>query len=569
MYKDTDRQAPLFDARSLMSASSRRRLESTWADGFARDVYPILLELESEFAGLYGSVGRPNWSVARLLGVCLLQELLGLCDQQAVDALTFDARWRYALGFGADDDSYLSRQGLVEFRSRLVRNDPDANLLGALFERLTQEALQSLDLSTTRQRVDSSLIQSNIRERGQVDLLLTTLRHALRAVQRADEVALSSLSQSLQDWYEEKNEGRGWFGDKGSRLALKQVGEWLYEFVIRFAAHEELGKLDEVQLARRALLENFDFDPDPEPEGGERVEVTAKPHSVKVEHPTTLQSPYDPDAGKGHKGRGYSLHIVETCGNQRAELITAFELHPANQPDQGQAQPLIEKLSAQGKQPQTLYADAGYITPTSVASAQSSGTNLHGPMYKREIQHGLNRLDFEYDEEGKVRRCPEGHEPIRHTQRQYERTGERHPHALFDVHICQRCPRQSECPVTVRKVDAHLALVPRLHLRAQRWREQEATSWWLEYAIRSGIEATISEVKRAHKCQKLRVRTRPRVKTAVTFKLTACNMKRWLRAAASERRLTPLQRNQNPLEALKRVSWRSSSEIRNTRVAVS
>lgn len=533
MYKDTDRQAPLFDAASSMSKSSRKRLESTWAGGFARNVYPLLLEVESEFAGLYGSVGRPNWSVARLLGVCLLQELEGLTDQQAVDALTFDGRWRYALGFGADEDSYLSRQGLVEFRTRLVGNDPDSNLLGAVFERITQEALQDLGLSTTRQRVDSSLIQSNIRERGRVDLLLTTLRHAMRAVQRADEVALSSLSQPLLEWYEQKSEGRGWFGDKGTRLALKQVGDWLYEFVSRFADHENLGKLEEVQLARRALRENFDFDPDPEPKGGKPVEVTPRAHSIKVANSSTLQSPYDPDAGKGHKGRGYSLHIVETCGNQGPELITAFQLHPANQPDQDQAQPLIEKLSARGKQPQSLYADAGYVTPISLSSAQSSGTYLHGPMYKRQSQHGLNRLDFEYDENGNVRQCPEGYEPIQHTQRQYEQTGERHPHALFDVDLCQNCPRRSECPVIVRKKDAYLALVPRLHLRAQRWREQEQTAWWQEYAIRSGVEGTFSELKRAHKCEKLRVRTRPRVNAAVVLKLTACNMKRWIRAMAA------------------------------------
>src|SRR5208337_3653562 len=53
---------------------------------------------------LYGKTGRPNFSVARLLGLCLLQELSNLSDQQALDAFSFDIRWRYALDVGEEED---------------------------------------------------------------------------------------------------------------------------------------------------------------------------------------------------------------------------------------------------------------------------------------------------------------------------------------------------------------------------------------------------------------------------------------------------------------------------------
>ncbi|PKN66557.1 MAG: hypothetical protein CVU57_06250 [Deltaproteobacteria bacterium HGW-Deltaproteobacteria-15] len=53
---------------------------------------------------LYGKTGRPNFSVARVLGLCLLQEFNTLSDQQALDAFSFDVRWRYALDVSDDQD---------------------------------------------------------------------------------------------------------------------------------------------------------------------------------------------------------------------------------------------------------------------------------------------------------------------------------------------------------------------------------------------------------------------------------------------------------------------------------
>ncbi len=72
----------------------RSRLESSWAHLFRCEVLPILLRKEDDYAMLYGKTGRPNFSVARLLGLCLLQEWNDLSDQEALDTFSFDVRWR-------------------------------------------------------------------------------------------------------------------------------------------------------------------------------------------------------------------------------------------------------------------------------------------------------------------------------------------------------------------------------------------------------------------------------------------------------------------------------------------
>ena len=143
MFKPTSRQRTLFEPEQRLGDSQRRRLKGTWAEGFHAKVLPVLLDAEEDFAPLYSdATGRPNWSAARMVGICVLQEMLDLDDQSALDCLSFDVRWQHALGL-EPESAYLSRRSLVEFRSRLAAHDPEMKSLRSLFERIGKTALQA------------------------------------------------------------------------------------------------------------------------------------------------------------------------------------------------------------------------------------------------------------------------------------------------------------------------------------------------------------------------------------------------------------------------------------------
>ena len=59
---------------------------------------------------------------------------------------------------------------------------------------------------------------------------------------------------------------------------------------------------------------------------------------------------------------------------------------------------------------------------------------------------------------------------------------------------------------------------------------QQTTEWKQQYSIRSGVEATMSELKRRHGMGKLRVRRAAKVCFAVACKVIACNIKLWAKA---------------------------------------
>ena len=73
MYKKTDSQQELFRVDAQLSLALQARLRASWAHLFKVEILPVLLRCEDRYSILYGKTGRPNFSVARLLGLCILQ----------------------------------------------------------------------------------------------------------------------------------------------------------------------------------------------------------------------------------------------------------------------------------------------------------------------------------------------------------------------------------------------------------------------------------------------------------------------------------------------------------------
>lgn len=230
MYKKTDPQQTLFGVKTHLSASLRMRLEDSWAQLFMTEVLPILLKSEDRYSILYGTTGRPNFSVARMLGLCLLQELCNLSDQQALDTFGFDIRWRYALDV-SDQDAYLSRRSLVEFRRRLVAKDPDMAVVRTIFENISKAAIKKLGISTSEQRVDSTHIVSNICTRGRLDLFQKTIDIFIKSL---DKKQFARIPRHIKKWHQ--RESGGWFGmGQVQRTAkLKELAKYLYELIALF-----------------------------------------------------------------------------------------------------------------------------------------------------------------------------------------------------------------------------------------------------------------------------------------------------------------------------------------------
>ena len=529
MYKPTSPQQKLFGVETQVSPSLRSRLESSWAHLFRCEVLPILFRKEHEYALLYGTTGRPNFSVARLLGLCLLQEWNDLSDQEALDTFSFDIRWRYALDVDEEVD-YLSRRSLVEFRRRLAANDPEMKLVRAVFDTIRDTAIERLGLSVSNQRLDSTHIISNIRLRGRVALFSNTLRLFLKSL---DEEHVSRVPEAMREWHAQEPEGWFGLGPAEQKIKLEELAQYLYQCILLFEKDAAITGSEPYQLLQRLFSEQCD--------------CNAPSSTIQVKKKTegaTLQSPYDPDASCGHKGPGYSLHITETCNNDGThEIITDYDVHGAARSDIGKALPVIERLDDAGCKPDTLFADGGYPSVPSALKVNEQDIEFMTPVNRSRLADDvMGRDQFQFDAEGLVTHCPMGQHPIDHRVLSGNNSTRRSLHAIFDGALCRACTMLEQCPVRAPNHrtkgcqprdtigDFRLEITPEIRLRDHMYALQQTTEWKNRYRIRSGIEATHSELKRAHGIGRLRVRRIANVCFAVACKVIACNIKRWAKA---------------------------------------
>src|SRR6266581_5695833 len=318
----------------------------------------------------------------------------------------------------------------------------------------------------------------------------------------------------------------GYFADARSSEAPRRLSESavdVYWLVKRFGEHRDVAAMASFALLVRLYEEQC---VPPATDTPEKIELQEQPSS------SSLQSPSDPDATYGHKGKGYEVQLAETCVEENPfEVVTAVSVNGANESDQKQVVPTLEQTERTcGAAPEVLHTDAGYGSGENLVAAKEHGTELLAPIGSKPSDKGLTLGDFELSATGEhVLRCPVGEAP-----RDYRisKNGKVRL-AIFAAEQCSGCPLRGQCPTEKRGKTRVLRFTVTDVAVARRRVEQETPEFKEAHKIRSGIEATNSELKRCHGLGKLAVRRRPRVNLAVRFKALALNIKRYVAHLAS------------------------------------
>lgn len=473
MYRPTDPQQDMFGAAGLLPPKKREVCEKSWAGPFRGKALPILLRAEPEFAEFYDEeTGRPNRSVALVLGTLILKEAGDLTDEEALDALRFDTRWWCAFEL-APEEADLCQKTLHNFRAKLLMSGKGA----LVFRRLTDELIAALGVRVDRQRLDSTHILSNFARLNRLGLFCETIWVFLHALRKGHRDLHDRLPAGLLKRHGEESWYRDARREEGPRR-LRVVARDLYRLVERFKTHRAVSKMEEYGLLERLLEEQCEVsekaskprDDDDDREDGPAPVEPKEPREVEGK---SLQTPHDPDATySGHKGKGYEVQIAETCmPDNPVEIITQVEVTPSAGSDATATVPTIDALAEAGHKPKEFVTDTSYSGATNASEAAKRGVNLLAPA------PAMGK-----PEPGKVYPAPE-----------------------------------VDCPTGRTKAGEWLK-----HQEAQPDFEKR-------YAIRAGIEATNSELKRVQGLGKLRVRREKRVKLVVYLKAAGCNLRRALR----------------------------------------
>jgi IS5 family transposase len=137
------------------------------------------------FAGLFATGrGRPSVPVEQVASVLVLQTLYGLSDREAVEALTFDLRWKAACGLAVTDAGFHPTT-LTYWRRRLAASDRPERIFDAVRALVTQTGALA---GKHRRALDSTILDDAVATQDTVTQIIAAVRRVGREVPGAAEV---------------------------------------------------------------------------------------------------------------------------------------------------------------------------------------------------------------------------------------------------------------------------------------------------------------------------------------------------------------------------------------------
>jgi hypothetical protein len=440
-----------------------------------RELFP-----EQLFADLFKTGGRPSIPAEVIASVIVLQTLHGLSDSEAVEAVTFDLRWKAACGLAVTDRGFHPTT-LTYWRRRLARSDRPNRIFDAVKRVVAETGVLA---GKTRRALDSTVLDDAVATQDTITQLIAAIRRVAREVSGAAVVVVEQCR--AHDYTQAGKPAIAW-DDPAARDALVDA--------LVSDAHRLLGHLPEQELdakageavALLALIAGQDVEP---AEGSDGTD--GRWRIARRVAPERVVSTVDPEARHAHKTRsrrqdGYKAHVVvepdtgiitdtrltPAAGSDNSDATIGVELLLPDQPSTDQPstdQPSTDHPGAQqpgtdqpstdhpgAQQPGTdqpgtepgeqglgsgweVLADSAYATGDALADITRAG---HTPIIKPwplrpAVEGGFTLDDFPVteptaDQPGSVS-CPNGHtRPLSRTRT-----------ATFGA-LCRSCPLRARC----------------------------------------------------------------------------------------------------------------------------
>ena len=531
VYIKDRKTGQLFDQWRYLGPKRRKLLNESWAGLFRETILPEL-PVERMAPFFSPDLGRPTKELYAMLGAILFQQVFDLTDEETVTHMAFNMQWHYALDNPEESDGvkYLCPKTLWSLRNILTDHDLDT----VLFQKITDTLAKVFKVDTTKQRMDSVHIKSNMRRLGRIGILVRCLHNFLVNLKRQDKELFETLPKELVEKYLSEKAVACFSLVKPSdtERTLVSVSEDLLHVVQHFAGDPKVKDMYSYGLLLRVLHEQCRVQ---ETADGQLVEIEVKP--PKEIPSDSLQNPSDPDAGySGHKGQGYQVQVLETYSREaeeeasapKLELITYVRVEPAHQSDAHALIPALEGAAERNLAPQAVLADSIYGSDDNCEAAKEMGVEVISPVMGSPAEKVLLLTEFEFAESGKVLACPQGHGPVK-----VKCKGDRYT-ASFGLEGCQNCPRRNECPVVPGKRHFYLRYDRKAVRLAKRRAYEKTPEFRDRYRFRAGVEGTISAYNARTGVKQLRVRGLEAVRFCATLKATGVNI---LRAAVVRKAL--------------------------------
>lgn len=356
---------------------------------------------DADFAACYSErLGRPSIPPSHLAKVLLLAYREGASDEQAMERLRYDLRWKVAVGVALDHPGYHPTS-LVKFRARLLLHGMERLALERSIALASELGLMT---GSAEQIIDSTPMLGAAATQDTVRLVRSGVARLIGAVADADAQAAEALRGGLEfDYTRPRQKPECDWRRKAAREAmLSRVATDARRALTAVAGEPDLAGGARVAEARALLEEligqDFEIDDDDVP----RLRRG-------VAHGRIL-SVVDPEMRHGRKSAsqrfdGYKIHAAAT-GDGR--LISAVEVSPGGDRDGAHAGALIDS-QPEGARPARLLGDTAYGDQITRDQLDERSVQVLAPVPESRPRPGrLGKRDFRIDLEAGTVTCPAG-----------------------------------------------------------------------------------------------------------------------------------------------------------------
>ncbi len=420
-------QVGLFDAAVVMGPlpeGSFFALLAEHGDRIVRD---------EDFAECYAErMGRPSIPPSQLAKVLLLQHRTGVSDEQAMECVAWDLRWKAALGLAVDHHGWHPTS-LTKYRARLLLHKKEGLALENTL-RLAAE-LGLLD-GTVEQIVDSTPMLGAAATQDTVRLVRFGVKKLIDAVAAVDEDAGGRLTAGLEFDYARPGEKPDcqWRIKAERERMLTRVAQDAQRALLAVEQAERLLDDEPVKVAYELLAELIGQDFVVDQDGVPRLHRGTKSGRII--------STIDPEMQHGRKSSqtrfdGYKLSAA--VSNNSEPLIMTVHVAPGGESDGPQAKHLIDNQPA-GRRPKRILGDTAY--GNGVVRSELAGRNVDvlAPVPEGTVlEDRVGKRDFTIDLDTGTVSCPAGQTATIRTSK----TGSRG--ANFSRAACGSCPLKDRC----------------------------------------------------------------------------------------------------------------------------
>jgi IS5 family transposase len=397
------------------------------------------------FADLFPSGrGRPSIPGEVIASVIVLQALYGHSDREAVDALTFDLRWKAACGYAIDAKGFDSST-LTYWRRRLAASDRPQRIFDVVREVIAETGAVA---GKTRRALDSTVLDDAVARQDTVTQLIAQIRRVGREVPGARELIASEctrLAALTGQGYDQTGKPPIAWDDPAARdeLVSALVGDALALLAaLDVEAITTAGGKPAEAVALLALVAGQDVEPAEDSDG-----TDGRWRIARKTAPDRVISTVDPDARHAHKTRerrqdGFKAHVVV---EPDTGLTTAVKLTKTNGPANSDANVgaglvTADPTIADGEHLEVL-GDSAYATGDMLHTlAGKQWLPLVKPWpIKPAVEGGFTVDDFVVDHAAGTATCPAGN------TRQVTGKG----NVTYGI-ACRDCPLASRCTNSVR-----------------------------------------------------------------------------------------------------------------------